>query len=564
MILLPKMAPAQAAIQPAANGQNEKLTGGVASGQGFEDFLNANQGGAGKRTNPNDLPSGQAAELRKAGEEAARTAAAEIPAAAAQTLPAAPSPSPARKLASKTDGSKSAPPAQQEVPPEALAAMTVQPAPAANAASTSPAEKELGLPEQPSAVPPGTNSSLSQPGLNSRSQAANPNLLSAVQTQSAQTPSIPAQPATTSTPTPAVPAQQAAVSTPTAPVPAQPATAPTQTPTVPALPTPDPASAPPLQVQVSNAGFLANAQAWAVGGGGEGTKAGPAEFAAIRPSSGAKATGRVATQNKSPLESSDNDPVPTLGTSVARQGRAMAAQAQLQETGVSFRTAGPASVESEQPERAALSSAPAATRPAPAQQQAIPSQQPAAQSAQPAQTAPTAAFSIATPASFTQSVAGTPAALPGHELANTTLNQVMESADKMQSDGKSNVALQVKLDDGQQISIHLQITQGSIRPVFKTESPELRQAIEQNWAGFRSAASERGLNISTPVFESPSSGGSFNAYGNRDQSRGSSGDPSDAEAGQPSPQTPFRPSGNPVVSQSQAAPPVGSGVQMYA
>ena len=575
MIALPKVAPSQVAIQGAQNGRNDKLTGAAyeeGQGHGFEDFLNANQGGAGKRPPGIDLPSAQAAELWKANEDAAKTAEAVIPAVAALTMPAAPSPSPTRKIASKTDGSKSAPPARQQAlsaPPEALVAIQVQPPLATLATPSLPVEKELGLPEQPSVALPATNSLLSQPGVNSRSQAVNPILLSAAQNQSPQPPTVPAQSPAALIQPPTVPAQSPTVLIQPPAVPAQPATALTQTPTGPAHPattltqTPTvPAPAAPPPVQTLNAGFLANAQAWAVGGGADAPKAGSAEFAALRSTSRAKGTGRAALQNKSPLEASDNAPVPTIGTSVARQGRAMATHAQFQESGSSFRIAEPASA---QPERTPQSPAPAA-KSAPAQPAANSSQQPVAQTAQTTQTTPTAAFSIAGPATFTQgaSASGTPTALPGHELANSTLNQVMESADKMQSDGKTNVELQVKLDDGQQLSIHLQMSQGSVRPVFKTESPELRQAIEQNWAGFRSAASERGLDISTPVFESPGSGSSFNANGNRDQSRGSDGDPSDVEAGQPSPQMAFRSSGNQVLSQSPAAAPAGSGVQMYA
>jgi len=108
-----------------------------------------------------------------------------------------------------------------------------------------------------------------------------------------------------------------------------------------------------------------------------------------------------------------------------------------------------------------------------------------------------------------------------------------------------------------------------VHPVFKTESPELRQAIEQNWAGFRSAANERGLQISTPVFESTGGEGAFNSFGSRDQSNyqpgGDPGEASDAEAQQVSPLPGLVSGGNQqTVTQPLAASTTGSSVQMYA
>ena len=146
----------------------------------------------------------------------------------------------------------------------------------------------------------------------------------------------------------------------------------------------------------------------------------------------------------------------------------------------------------------------------------------------------------------------------------STLNQVIESADKMRSNGQTNVQMQVKLDDGQQLTIRLQMSQGSIHPTFKTESPELRQAIEQNWGGFRTAASERGLQISTPVFESHGAGSSFDPSGGRNQSRDSGNNPADPETQDFSPRQNLQSNGKQTVSQPQAASLSGSGVQLYA
>jgi hypothetical protein len=235
----------------------------------------------------------------------------------------------------------------------------------------------------------------------------------------------------------------------------------------------------------------------------------------------------------------------------------MAIQAQLQGSDVTFKGNAPASTQVERPSQ---SPAQAPARPVAAQPQSA-SQQPAAGVSQsPAFAVPAATTFAGTATASTSS----PATASSNQLATATLNQVLESADKMTSDGKTSVQVQVKLDDGQQLTVRLQMSQGSVHPIFKTESPELRQAIEQNWSGFRSAASDRGLEIATPVFESPNSGGSFNPYGNRDQSRQSAGDQSDAEGFQTFSQPGSQSGGNASATPSQAAPSTGSSVQMYA
>jgi hypothetical protein len=174
------------------------------------------------------------------------------------------------------------------------------------------------------------------------------------------------------------------------------------------------------------------------------------------------------------------------------------------------------------------------------------------------------AFSISNSAILTEKTpsANSTAGAYSQNLASTALNQVMEAADKMTSAGSSHVEVQVNLGDGQQLSVRLQLSQGAVHAVFKAASPEMRQAIEQNWSGFRTGASERGLQISTPVFESPSSGGNFNTFGNRNQSGQPDGELPDAEGGQPS--MPKASQQTPIVPSPLAPSSAGSSVQMYA
>ena len=88
------------------------------------------------------------------------------------------------------------------------------------------------------------------------------------------------------------------------------------------------------------------------------------------------------------------------------------------------------------------------------------------------------------------------------QQAEAAMKQVFDTATKMTSDGRTNVELQVKLKDGTEIAIKLQMTEGRIQPTFKTDSTELRQAIEQNWSDFSSKSASGNSLIASPVFES--------------------------------------------------------------
>jgi len=299
-----------------------------------------------------------------------------------------------------------------------------------------------------------------------------------------------------------------------------------------------------------------NVQSWAAG-----SSAGPtvrsADFAAFRQSSSANRRGNPLLQSNDFTELPVSEQVASIGTAAAKQDCAMAIKAQFQESEASVRgnpaELGDTGTASHSP------TAPAAKPPAPHQEAASDSQQP------PTPGAPAPAFATSSSAFAANTPTGpSPATTPQQPAATTTLNQVLESADKMRSDGKTHVEVQVKLDDGQQVTVRLQMSQGSVHPIFKTESPELRQAIEQNWAGFRSGASERGLEIATPVFESPGSEGGFNAFANRDQSQQYAGDPSEAEGRETLPKPGIQAAAKQPAAQPSAAAPTGSGVQVYA
>lgn len=91
----------------------------------------------------------------------------------------------------------------------------------------------------------------------------------------------------------------------------------------------------------------------------------------------------------------------------------------------------------------------------------------------------------------------------GARQAATVINHIFDNVKRMHSDGQANMQIQVKLGDGTEVAIKLQLRDGGVQPVFKTESTELRQALERSWDQFSSQSTERGVRVTTPVFESP-------------------------------------------------------------
>jgi hypothetical protein len=283
------------------------------------------------------------------------------------------------------------------------------------------------------------------------------------------------------------------------------------------------------------------------------TKMKAAEIAATTQGSTAKTGEKMTLPNPSSPKMALPEEAPPTGTAIAKQNLTMSNTAQLPELQSFLRTGalGDAS--------ATQAAQPAATKSVSVPQGRDP-QQPSAP------VTPVATFSISSSAMFTARTpsANAPAPTPGQSPATTALNQVMDSADKMTSDGNTHVQIQVNLGDGQQLTVRLQMSQGSVHPIFKTESTELRQAIEQNWSGFRTEANERGLQIATPVFESPAGEGGFNAFGNHNQFQQPDGDPSDAQAGPAAIPAPPPTAANQPLTTPVTPVPVGSSVQMYA
>ena len=92
----------------------------------------------------------------------------------------------------------------------------------------------------------------------------------------------------------------------------------------------------------------------------------------------------------------------------------------------------------------------------------------------------------------------------------TIVHRTVELAERLRATSGERLEVQIKLDAGKELTVRLQITHGEVRPIFLTDSHELRVALEQNWAQFSERSADRNLRISNPVFESPGSQSGMN------------------------------------------------------
>ncbi len=141
-------------------------------------------------------------------------------------------------------------------------------------------------------------------------------------------------------------------------------------------------------------------------------------------------------------------------------------------------------------------------------------------------TAPVIPNPTATP-SPTEATAAAP--LPASVL--TGLNGGLE---QIQQHGDSRVDLRLPLEGGTHVDIQLRFQDGAVHASLITGSPELRDALRQQWSQLASTSNSLGLRLAEPAFQSPSENGSGLA---QQQSHGQrQGAPRDDSA--PNPQLP--------------------------
>jgi len=81
-------------------------------------------------------------------------------------------------------------------------------------------------------------------------------------------------------------------------------------------------------------------------------------------------------------------------------------------------------------------------------------------------------------------------------------NAITETIERLHTDGHTNVEMKVKLPDGEQLTVKLQLDAGEVRAIFKTNSTQWREAITRGWSEIAGNSAEHGVRLTNPVFES--------------------------------------------------------------
>jgi hypothetical protein len=108
---------------------------------------------------------------------------------------------------------------------------------------------------------------------------------------------------------------------------------------------------------------------------------------------------------------------------------------------------------------------------------------------------------------------------PRVEEASRLFEEVSQAIERLRTDGRTNVELQIKLHDGGQLIVKVQMHAGEVKTIFKTDSAEWREAIAQGWSSFSSDSANRGMRVTNPVFESPAAQSGLNDFDNPRQQR---------------------------------------------
>ena len=108
---------------------------------------------------------------------------------------------------------------------------------------------------------------------------------------------------------------------------------------------------------------------------------------------------------------------------------------------------------------------------------------------------------------------------PNVQKVSHLFEEVSQAIERLRTDSRTNVELQIKLHDGGQLIVKVQMHAGEVKTTFKTDSTEWREAIAQGWSSFSSDSANRGMRVTNPVFESPSAQNGLNDFDNQRQQR---------------------------------------------
>jgi hypothetical protein len=104
--------------------------------------------------------------------------------------------------------------------------------------------------------------------------------------------------------------------------------------------------------------------------------------------------------------------------------------------------------------------------------------------------------------------------VPGHEAAPTARATATEASHTLQAlqavvektlthPGKPmRIELELPVQNGDPVWVRLELRDGTVHTVFRTDSPDLRDALQQAWPQFSQRSQDRGLPLGEAKFES--------------------------------------------------------------
>jgi hypothetical protein len=147
------------------------------------------------------------------------------------------------------------------------------------------------------------------------------------------------------------------------------------------------------------------------------------------------------------------------------------------------------------------------------------------------------------PAAPTAAAPETAATSTAHRAVETVLN----AAHRYSTGERHAVNLQFSVG-GADLSVRVELRADEVRATFKTDSPELRAALSQEWQSAAAQGGERGLRLATPVFTGNDSSG-FSAFSGDHTSQQQHRQPAARQ-----PETPFTVATSRVHTARDAAP----------
>jgi hypothetical protein len=190
----------------------------------------------------------------------------------------------------------------------------------------------------------------------------------------------------------------------------------------------------------------------------------------------------------------------------------------------------------------------------------------------PALSDPTRPAESGTPANFpaiklpAESVATAPVTddAPIHHVEVVRIaERTIEAAVRLRATGPERIEVNVQLESGDRLTIRLQLANGEVTPTFHSTSEGLRTALEQNWSQFSDRASDRGVRLTSPVFDVNSSSSNMSDLGQQRHGRDAAYADAQAEL---FPHLPRRMRAPRVLAAAPTSPTpaIGSGVRAYA